>query len=152
MLDPKCAIQLQWDQSLLDNFIAKPFLTRLTKFCCLLLQHFKRFTLLGTRISFPFQIRSSLGINMISDKVYRSCPGIFSLLFKFLNPVLTLFRMDFGAAHRWDRRGKGGGYQKAPLPKICHTYSTMMKLGTVITYLKKSQKICNAHDMPLERC
>ena len=71
--------------------------------------------------------------------------------------------MDFGAAHRWERRGKGGeegqGWggggvagQKAPLPKISHTYSTMMKLGTVITYLKKSQKICNAHDMPLELC
>ena len=46
-------------------------------------------------------------------------------------PVLTLFRMGlFGDAHGW--RGK-----KAPLPKICHTYSTMMNLGTVIPYLKK---------------
>ena len=30
--------------------------------------------------------------------------------------------------------------QKSPLPKTCHTYSTMMKLGTFITYLKKIQK------------
>ena len=37
--------------------------------------------------------------------------------------ILTLFRMDFfGAAYGWE----------APLPKICHTYSTMMKHGTVI--------------------
>ena len=36
----------------------------------------------------------------------------------------------------------GGGGQKGPpsLPKICHTYSTMMKLCTVILYLKKIQK------------
>ena len=33
--------------------------------------------------------------------------------------------------------GGGGGGKKAPLPKICHTYPTMMKLGTVTPYLKK---------------
>ena len=48
---------------------------------------------------------------------------------------LTLFRMGiFGAAHRW-------GGKETPLPKICHTYPTMMKPGTVIPYLKKIQKI-----------
>ena len=37
--------------------------------------------------------------------------------------LLTLFRMDlFGALHGW-------GGKKAPLPKICHTYPTIMKLG-----------------------
>ena len=36
--------------------------------------------------------------------------------------------------------GMGGG-KKAPLPKICHTCPTSMKLGTVIPYLKKIQKI-----------
>ena len=48
-----------------------------------------------------------------------------------VNP-LTLFRMGiFGAAN-------GSGVQKGhPLPKICHTYPTMMKLGTFIPYLKK---------------
>ena len=45
----------------------------------------------------------------------------------------------FGAAHRWG--GRGG--QKAPLPKICHTYPTIMKFGTVIPYLKKIQKYMN---------
>ena len=44
----------------------------------------------------------------------------------------------------------GGGGAKDPLPKICHTYPTMMKLGTVIPYLKKIQKIYESHDTPLE--
>ena len=42
-----------------------------------------------------------------------------------------------------------GGGKKAPLPKICHTYPKMMKLGTVIPYLKKIQKIYESHDTPL---
>ena len=50
----------------------------------------------------------------------------------------------FGAAH-----GYGGG-QKGPFPKVCHTYPTMMKLGTVIAYLKKIQKIYESCDIPLE--
>ena len=59
---------------------------------------------------------------------------------------LTLFRMGFfGAAH-------GCGGKKSPLPKICHTYLTMMKLGTVIPYLKKIQKIYESHDTPREFC
>ena len=31
-----------------------------------------------------------------------------------------------------DEEGK-----KTPFPKICHTYPTMMKLGTILAYLKK---------------
>ena len=53
------------------------------------------------------------------------------------NFLLTLFRMGFfGAAHRWGR-----GAFCSPLPKICHTYSTMMQLGTVIPYVRKTKKI-----------
>ena len=48
--------------------------------------------------------------------------------------------------------GGGGGGTKAPLPKICHTYSTIMKLGIVIPYLKKIQKIYESRDTPLEFC
>ena len=55
---------------------------------------------------------------------------------------LTLFRMGIlGAAHGW-----GGGAKKAPLPKICHTYPTMIKLGKVIPDLKKIQKIYESRD------
>ena len=46
----------------------------------------------------------------------------------------------------------GGGGKKAPLPKICHTYPKMMKLGTVIPYPKKVQKIYESRDTPLEFC
>ena len=54
--------------------------------------------------------------------------------------ILTLFRMDFlGAAHGW-----------TPLPKICHTHPTMMKLGTVIPYLKKIPKIYESRESPLD--
>ena len=35
----------------------------------------------------------------------------------------------------------GGGGLFVPLPKICHTYPTMMKLGTVIPYLSKIQRM-----------
>ena len=44
----------------------------------------------------------------------------------------------------------GGG--KGPLPNICHTYPIMMKLGTVLPYLKKIQKIYQSCDTPSEFC
>ena len=62
---------------------------------------------------------------------------------------LTLFRMGFfGAAHGWG--GEGG--KKVPLPKICHTYPTVIKLGTVLPYPKKIQKIYESGDTALEFC
>ena len=43
--------------------------------------------------------------------------------------ILTLFKMDlFWAAH-----GCEGGGSESPPPKICHIYSKVMKLGTVIS-------------------
>ena len=36
------------------------------------------------------------------------------------------------------------------ISKICHTYPTMMRLGKVIPYLKKTQKIYESRDAPLE--
>ena len=55
--------------------------------------------------------------------------------------ALTLFRIGlFGAAHGWGVR------QKGPLPKICHTYLTMMKPGTVIPYIKEIQNTCKSRD------
>ena len=50
---------------------------------------------------------------------------------------LTLFKVDlFGL----------------PLSKICHTHPQMMKLSTVIPYLKTIQKIYSSRDTPLEFC
>ena len=45
-----------------------------------------------------------------------------------------------------------GGTKKAPLPKICLTYPTMMTLSTVMHYPKKIQKIYKSCDTPLEFC
>ena len=36
--------------------------------------------------------------------------------------------------------------------KTCHTYPAMMKLCTVMTYLKKIQKIYKSRQTPLEFC
>ena len=60
---------------------------------------------------------------------------------------LTLSRMGFfGPADGLDE-----GKVKRPLvQKICHTYPTMMKLGIIIPYPKKIQKIYELHDTTLE--
>ena len=56
---------------------------------------------------------------------------------------------SLGVAHGWIMKG---GDKKGSFPKICHTYSTMMKLGTVIPYLKKMQNIYESQDTPFEVC
>ena len=57
--------------------------------------------------------------NLIQDGLFRGCSGM---------------------------RG-GGRVAKMPLfPKICHTYPTMMELGTVLPYLKKIQNIYESRD------
>ena len=52
----------------------------------------------------------------------------------------------FGAAHGW------WGAKRPLLPKICHRYPRMVKLGTLILYLKKIQKIYKSCDTLLEFC
>ena len=63
--------------------------------------------------------------------------------------LLTLFRMSIEHFRGCSRMGGG---QKASLPKICDTYATIMKLGTVIPYLEKIQKIYESLDTPSEFC
>ena len=54
----------------------------------------------------------------------------------YFDLLLTLFRLGiFVTAQRL-----GGVGKKASLPKICHTDPTLIKLGTVIPYLKKIEK------------
>ena len=58
------------------------------------------------------------------------------LFLSIYHSILTLFRIDiFEAVHRWR-----GGAKTTTIPKICHTYPTIIKLGTVIPYLKKTKK------------
>ena len=68
-----------------------------------------------------------------------------------LSEILTLFRMGFFGDARGCEGGGGVGKQ-APFPKICRTYPTMIKLGTVIPYPKKIQKIYDSRDTTLEFC
>ena len=56
----------------------------------------------------------------------------------------------FGAVHGW--WGGGGGAKRPPFRKICQTSPTIMKLGTVIPYLRKIQKIYESRDTILEFC
>ena len=58
---------------------------------------------------------------------------------------LTLFRMGFLRATYGCR-----GPKRYSIHKIRHTYPTMMKLGTVIPFLKKIQKIYQSRDKSLE--
>ena len=61
--------------------------------------------------------------------------------------TLTIIMMGiFGAAHGWGRA------KRPTLPNICHAYPAMMKRGTVISYLKKIQKIYESRDTPPEFC
>ena len=49
--------------------------------------------------------------------------------------------------------GGWGAFLPSPFfPKICHTYPTIMKLGTVIPYLRKIQKMYKSRDTFLEFC
>ena len=48
--------------------------------------------------------------------------------------------------------GIWGGAKRPLLPKICHPYPTIMKPGTFIPYLKKTQEIYNSRDTPYEFC
>ena len=60
---------------------------------------------------------------------------------------LTIFRMGFfEAAHRWAMA------KRRPVQKICHTYPAIKKLGTIIPYPKKIQKIYESRDTTFEFC
>ena len=85
--------------------------------------------------------------HFLLKKGFRPKYFIFYQVGPYSIPPLTLFRMGFfGAAHGWE------GGQKVPPSKICHTYPTLMKLGTVTRYLKKIQKIHKSRDTPSEFC
>ena len=63
------------------------------------------------------------------------------------NVSFNLFRMGlFGAAQGW------GVPKRPPIPKTYQTYPTMMKLVTVIPYLKKTPKIYESRDTRLDFC
>ena len=54
--------------------------------------------------------------------------------------------------HFWAAHGWGGAKAPLPSPKICHTYPTIMKFGTITPYLKKMQKTYESRDTHPEFC
>ena len=72
---------------------------------------------------------------------------VFVEIFISIGMTLTLFRRAFSGLIT-----DGEGTKNAPLPKICHGYSTMMKLGTIIPYLKKIQTKYESRGTPSEFC
>ena len=78
----------------------------------------------------------------------------------FLERVISLFESfksgrTFNPIQDGHFRGcsrMAGGRQKGLLPKITHIYPTMMKLGTVIPYLKEIQKIYESCDTTPDFC
>ena len=72
---------------------------------------------------------------------------LLSFLYFSTESSLNLFGMGFSGLL------KDEGYtQKVPFPKICYTYPTMMKLGTVIPYRGKMKKTYKSRDATLEFC
>ena len=65
--------------------------------------------------------------------------GHFTIMHERVNGMLQPYSGWAFSGLLTDGRARG---QKGPLPKICHTYPTIMKLGRDIPYLKKTpQKI-----------
>ena len=67
-----------------------------------------------------YYVTSKWSFNSIQDRLFRGCS-----------------------------RMAGVGQKGPPLPTICHTYPVMMKLGTVIPYLKEISVISESRCAPL---
>ena len=80
-------------------------------------------------------------LNKNLDKLFKENKTI--LLHSDFNPIQN--GPFWGCSQVW-------GAKKTPLPKICYTYPTMMKPGTVTPYLKKTQRKYESRDTPLESC
>ena len=66
----------------------------------------------------------------------------------FLWIIMFQFLFNFIQDGHFRECSRTGQEHKSPLPKICHTNPTMMKLGTVIPYLKKIQEIYESCSTP----
>ena len=80
--------------------------------------------------------------NWVNNTTWNSLTNIFSVNHIQIGSSHWVF---FGAAH-------GLGCKNARLPKIYHTYPTMMKFSTVMPYLKKIQNIYKSRDTPIKFC
>ena len=84
-----------------------------------------------------------------------SCLAVISLdssLKKDENSYLQVFLKECKYINLFRMGIQEGGGKKVLLPKICHTYPTMMKLDTFIRYPKKIKKIYESHDTLPDFC
>ena len=79
--------------------------------------------------------------------IIQSQGGAYQTLGQSFDILLNLFRKGLFRVVHWWR-----GAKRPPFPKICHTCTTMMKLGTVLPYLKKIQKLKKSCDTLHEFC
>ena len=77
--------------------------------------------------------------NLTIDK-YRFVGRLISFILLSGKKLFTTYKLYSGLVFL-GLLTNGTGPERAPLPKICHTYTTMIKVGTVISYLKKIPKI-----------
>ena len=70
----------------------------------------------------------------------------------FLNPIQDGPFQGCSWIGGGGKGGVGAGAKRPSLPKICYKNSTKMKLGTVIPYVQKTQKIYKSCETPLEFC
>ena len=75
-------------------------------------------------------------VDVSRGEVTEILKGLFP---KYFNPIQD--------GHFWGC-SRIEGSKKASIPKICHRYPTMMKLGIVKPYLKKIQKIYESRYTP----
>ena len=69
--------------------------------------------------------------------------------------ILTKNLVTFNPVQEGLFRGSSrmeGEPKRPPLPKICQTNPTMMRLGRVVPYLKMIQKLYELRDTPREFC
>ena len=84
------------------------------------------------------------GLRAFAEEDLNECQSLQKLVYYWM--ALGLFRMGLSGLltdEGWELR------QNISLPKNCHTYPTVMKLGTVIIYLKRTQKIYESRTYPL---
>ena len=65
--------------------------------------------------------------------------------------TIYYFRYNFDSIQESCSRMEAGA-KRSRLAKICHTYPAMMKLGTIMPYLRKIQKIYESRDTTICFC
>ena len=124
------------------HFLFKITISKMLNLCSRL--HFHYNLLINRLLTSVFVLVNGIIFNRSNGLLIKSlkiCNSMFN--------TLNLFRMDlFGSPDWWGGRGA----KRFPLPKICHKYSAMMKLGIVLPYLMKIQKMYKSRDTPLDSC